>query len=283
MMRRSIIIEGVVENRGEDLIDFVVDMADTLNITFYSGEISQIRRIGQYTRNSLQPRPIKVTFTGERKRDRFLQCKRHLFDTRIYHNVVIYPDDKPEVRTFKAHLRMAATTARSRGDQVWQRYNAIIVNGKKYEYANYTQLAKDFPYPGHVSSKPPKIYSPDSTEAPKTLEMLREEKKRTQSEIQVDMDVQTDTSNGSQSTQPTLNKIRSLTKEESDEIIESLGSHRCVQITPFGIGFYTGECLLSNHYKVKFAPSTFSLRDERWNNYGLVTPWSVLFIYSPKD
>ena len=248
MMRRSIVVEGVAERKGEDLTDLICDIAGVLNIHLYIGEISQVRRIGRYTRNQMQPRPIKVTFVGEIKRDTFLQRKRSLYETENYHTVIIYPDDRPEVRKFKAHLRMAANAARKRGDQVWQRYNAIIVNGQKYEYSNYTQLSIDFPYSGEASGKPPKTYSANAPDAPKTLEMLREARMKGEN----DMETQTSVKQVGTDKRSALTKIRSLTKDESDELIDSLGSYRSIQITPFGIGFFSGECLLSNHYKVKF-------------------------------
>ena len=66
MMGRSVIIEGINENRGENLVDLMLVISDALDIHLYDGEISQARRIGRY-RNNLKPRPIKVTFIGEIK------------------------------------------------------------------------------------------------------------------------------------------------------------------------------------------------------------------------
>ena len=77
MMRRSVIIEGIHENRSEDLTDVMLQIADVLDIHIYEGEISQARRLGQY-KSDLQPRPVKITFIGEIKQDLFLQRKKHL-------------------------------------------------------------------------------------------------------------------------------------------------------------------------------------------------------------
>ena len=262
MMRRSVIIEGIQENRGEDLVELILEISDALDIELYAGEISQARRIGRY-KTGIHSRPIKVTFIGEIKRDRFLQRKKHLANTDKFNRVIIFPDDKPEVRKFKAHLRMAANIARKRGDQVWQRYNAIVVNGKKYEYRNYTELAIDFPWPGDVRYTTPLTSTSDPT-APKTLETLRRERTENQpgsvsSGAAEDNNMETEILLPNSKGAPRqISKCRKLNNEEVQEMIDSLGSHRCVQITSFGIGFYTGECILSNHYKVKF---TYNGRD----------------------
>ena len=72
-----------------------------------------------------------------------------------------------------------------------------------------------------------------------------------------DMIVETDQTKSRGEKRPmTTNKT--LSQEEINETIDSLGSKRSVQITKFGIGFFTGECILSNHYKVK---SVYNGRD----------------------
>ena len=255
MMRRSVIIEGVYENRGENLLDLMVQIADTLGIHLYEGEISQARRIGRY-KNDMKPRPIKVTFIGEIKRDLFLQHKKYLADSDRFRRVIMFPDDKPEIRKFKAHLRMAADVARKRGDQVWQRFNTIIINGKKYEYRSYSELAIDFPWPGDVRYNTPPTTSGDP-DAPKTLETLRRERglQTTESHKSDEASSAMETDHPSVNLKGAPRKISrcsKLNEDEAMEMIDSLGSQRSVQITCFGIGFFSGECILSNHYKTKF-------------------------------
>ena len=259
VMRRSVIIEGIQENRGEDLVDLMLQISDALDIHLYAGEISQAWRIGRYSIGT-HPRPVKITFIGEIKRDLFLQRKKHLANSERFRRVIMFPDDKPEIRKFKSHLRMAADVARKRGDQVWQRFNVIVVNGKKYEYPNYSELASDFPWPGDMRPNPPPT-STEDPEAPKTLETLRRERSSSHS-----IDLQMQNPEGEESSMETnippsthtkgaprkISKCRRLKTEEVEEMVDSLGSRRCVQITNFGIGFYTGECILSNHYKTKF-------------------------------
>ena len=262
IMRRSILIEGVAEKRGEDLKELILDISDRLDINLYIGEISQIRRVGQYNREQ-KPRPIRVTFIGEIKRDLFLQHKRHLINSERFQRVILYPDDKPEVRKFKAHIRMASDTARKDGHQVWQHYNMVTIDGKKYDYSNYTELATDFPWPGASIHSKVKTSKDDPT-CPKTLETLRDEKRRAQNDLnennQSSEDMMTDpidTDSEKENHKPKgckrpLTTCKVLTQDEVDELIDSLGSRRSVQITKYGIGFYTGDCILSNHHKVKF-------------------------------
>ena len=66
-----------------------------------------------------------------------------------------------------------------------------------------------------------------------------------------DMVTATDPSTKPKGHKRPISMCKKLSQEEIDEIIDSLGSKRSVQITKYGIGFYTGECILSNHYEVK--------------------------------
>ena len=234
------------------------------------GKSANARRIGSFKRD-LRPRPVKIMFIGEIKRDLFLQRKKHLINSDRFHKVIIYPDDTPEVRKFKAHIRMASDIARKQGRQVWQRFNSVVIDGKKYEYRNYTELAIDYPWPGDVRYPEPKTSADDPT-APKTLETLRKEKMESKkSETQANEEPNNEEGNtedmitdpvdltdSSKGHKRPLYICQKLSIEEMNELIDTLGSRRSIQITKFGIGFLTGDCILSNHHKVKF---TYNGRD----------------------
>ena len=138
-----------------------------------------------------------------------------------------------------------------------------MVNGKKYEYKNYSELA--IVYPGDVRYPTP-LTSEVYSKAPKTLETLRRERA-----LETNIPAQSPTSKDDENlmeidatmvnTKGAPRKIkecRKLTDDEVQEMVDSLGSHRSVQITRYGIGFYTCECILSNHHKTK---SVYNGRD----------------------
>ena len=82
-----------------------------------------------------------------------------------------------------------------------------------------------------------------STDRPKTIDELRASKKETCHDQVLE---------SVQKQHIMTNQRKRLTKKEKDELIGSLGSPRSAQMTPFGLAFYTGECVLSNHFKTEF-------------------------------
>ena len=236
IMRRSIILEGVPEARDEYLMNVILNLGEELEITLRPCEVSQIRRVGIFKRSLRKPRPVRVTFVGEIKRDIFLQRKKNLMHSDLYHTCMIHPDETPATRQFKAHLKYAAEQARRQNAYIWQRHNAISINGKRYDAKNQTELENDYPWP--TSTKPQKRDLKPNIDRPKTLEELRAEKSKPP---------QTGIARSNETT-----RGQNLSPKEANELIGSLGSHRSVKITPYGLAFYTGECVLSNHFKTEF-------------------------------
>ena len=112
MMRKSIILEGVPEQKDEYLLNVILNISMELDIDLFPCEVSQIRRVGPYKREARRPRPVRVTFIGEIKRDTFLQRKKGLMRSDMFHTCMIHPDEPASTRQFKAHLRYAASQAR---------------------------------------------------------------------------------------------------------------------------------------------------------------------------
>ena len=148
----------------------MVKIAEELDIQLYSGEISQVIRIGIFRRAVRKPRSIRMTFVGEIKHDIFLQRKKMFKMSRSLADYMVYPDETP---AFKAHLRFAVDLARRQGCRVWQRFNVIMVDGRRYEIGNYAQLLRDSPQ----TQEPTRSRDVEnSDQRPKTLEELRKAK-----------------------------------------------------------------------------------------------------------
>ena len=137
---RSIILEGVHEQQGEDLDRIVFDVAAEMYLPLHDWEVNRIERLGSMRHDRKWPRPIRVEFTTVRKHEMFLKNKIALGQTDHYYRVIMRPDEPLEMRRLKGKLRKAVKTARANGKRaMFLSDTEVLIDSVQYNSQNIDQ------------------------------------------------------------------------------------------------------------------------------------------------
>ena len=143
-------IEGKVEEEGEDLMAFVMDLAGRMaNNRLDPTAINSIHRIGrkqtQTNQRTLQkPRSILVTFRSVTERNILYYIRTKLRNNQTYKNIYINDDITAMTRKSREDFRAVATLVRNANKEVRIHDDGIIIEGRKYKYSEADQLPEQF-------------------------------------------------------------------------------------------------------------------------------------------
>ena len=140
--RSNIIIEGLKEVEKENTRQTVIKLLSDLGVSNVNENVVTAFRLGTINKAHSRPRPrsilVKLSQQGF-KYDIYKNVK-HLKDLDEGKGVFIKDDLPQEVSKQRQELRCVAAAARDRGHEAMVRGGAIIVDNKKYSYAEITDL-----------------------------------------------------------------------------------------------------------------------------------------------
>ena len=163
-LTKNIILEGLTENRREDVYETVIRTVQELGIRIYDNDINLAYRIGTYKGEDVWPRPIRVELISTHVRDIIWQNRRRLEESLSHYNVRISKDETKAVRKAKAVLRKAANKARNQGKTVYQHEDYILIDGHKYDIQNADGLEEKPTYATIAAGKKNVVQSTDEKE-----------------------------------------------------------------------------------------------------------------------
>ena len=137
---KNIILEGLNEIQGEDVYDTVIRAIKELKIIIFDNDINLAHRIGNFKSDHSWPRPIRVELVSTHVREVIWENRRLLENSPTHFNVRISRDETKEVRIARALLRKGAQKARNQGKTVYQHPDHILIDGKKIDLSNASQL-----------------------------------------------------------------------------------------------------------------------------------------------
>ena len=157
--RLNIIIEGVPMDT--DLYEFVLSLAQEVEIILYKKDITTLVRLGRKEASDNRPGPVLVGFERSYPRDKILKKKGMLKGSRVFSEIWINADETIEVRKLKSKFRRVAYRARQIGEQVYFNHESIRINDQLF-YADDVpklfekyEVEEDRPRPPRRQPPPP--------------------------------------------------------------------------------------------------------------------------------
>ena len=149
----SLKIEGKREQEGEDLYEFVAELAH--RITPHGLDQSAIvsaRRLGKYRnpqaavgqKNVPKPRSILVTFKTVQDRNKLYYARTKLRNSEQHKAIYLNDDATLMTKKMREDFRSVAALARRNDKEVRIHDDGIILDGKKYKHGDADQLPSDY-------------------------------------------------------------------------------------------------------------------------------------------
>ena len=146
-------IEGRREQEGEDLFEFVTDLAH--RITPHGIDQTAIvgaRRLGKYRnpqvaaglKNAPKPRSILVTFKTVQDRNKLYFARTKLRNSEQFKSIYLNDDATLMTKKMREDFRSVAALARRDEQEVRIHDDGIVLNGKKYKHGDADQLPLDY-------------------------------------------------------------------------------------------------------------------------------------------
>lgn len=146
----NIRIEGKKEENGENLMKFVLDVANQVGVTNIApNDIMQVYRLGkpavenQRQRNT-RPRTILVTFVNKQVRNRLYFARAKLHQVDQYKGIFVNDDVTLTTRRHRDEYRSVAALARAQGADIRIHDDGLIINGIKYMLGESHTLPSEF-------------------------------------------------------------------------------------------------------------------------------------------
>ena len=136
----NVIIEGIMEDKNEDIRKKIDELFEALNLQFDSEWVDLVHRIGVKNENSKRPRAIRVNFPFLRYQNEFFRNLYRLKQSQKFKRVYVVDDVSPEIQEKTKELRAVSAFARSKGIDAKMKGQKIVVDGKAYTYEEMSDL-----------------------------------------------------------------------------------------------------------------------------------------------
>ena len=146
----NILIEGKREEEGENIRDYVHELASRLTANGIDpAAILTIRRIGKKQQNTAagrnnRPRVILVTFRSVQERNTVYYARTRLRDIQAYKAIYLNDDTTIMTRKLREDYRSVAALVRSNGLEVRLHDDGIVIQGNKFKHSEIDRLPRDF-------------------------------------------------------------------------------------------------------------------------------------------
>lgn len=128
----NIRIEGKRETEGEDLTQFLLDMARQVGASkFLPNDIISAARLGRKLHNE-RPRTILVTLVSRQARNSLYYARARLHNTERFRGIYINDDVTATTRRQRDEYRSVAAIARAQGAEIRIHDDGLIIDGTKY-------------------------------------------------------------------------------------------------------------------------------------------------------
>ena len=134
--RKNIIIEGVAETQGENVVDIAIDILSTILPHITRNDLEFAQRV-------FKPggkRPILITFRSVTLRDESLRKKKELKTKTNLKSIWLNEDANPTIKKQKNDCRNIVPEAQKQGLQAKQRGTGVVVNDTYYPYNRLDNL-----------------------------------------------------------------------------------------------------------------------------------------------
>ena len=129
---KTLIIDGLKETRHENLGEIIFQCITEIGFPLDPSDIIEVIRIGRFSSNRKWPRPVKVTFRDQTKRDQTFIFKSRLRFSESFKDARINKEQRKDIRIKAAKLRQAGMTARKMGCKVESIPGQVTIDGIEY-------------------------------------------------------------------------------------------------------------------------------------------------------
>ena len=140
---RSLIINGVIESRNENLAALCLKFVREMDIDIQPEDIEVAYRLGTDP-SKYRPRPVKLVLKNEILRDQIYHFKLRLRNTRFFKTIQISLDQQKELRVKMGILKWAATNARAQGYILYSSDCRVKIDGVEYDIAHVDEIPEIF-------------------------------------------------------------------------------------------------------------------------------------------
>ena len=141
---KTLIVDGVVEARHENLGEIMFQCINEIGIPLKPTDIEEVARIGKFNHGKKWPRPVKVTFRNQTTRDQVLIFKSRLRFSETFSELRINIEQRKDLRVKAAKLRQAGLTARKMGYKVDIKPGQVKINGINYSTETLDSIPQIF-------------------------------------------------------------------------------------------------------------------------------------------
>ena len=153
---KSLIIDGVLENRQEDLTEIILHSVNEIGVLLSPEDIDDVYRIGKPNPNRKWPRPVKLTLKDQTKRDQIFIFKARLRFSETFKGLRISKEERKDVRVRAAKLRQAGLSATKLGHKVEaRRPGEIRIDGIIYNTLTLKEIPLKFMHEANEIRDPP--------------------------------------------------------------------------------------------------------------------------------
>ena len=151
--RLNIIIEGLHETEGEDLMKEITEVCEKMDVKINPNEIVQAWRLPRKVPLLNKPNPVKICFRHYNAKERIMRSKYKLKKQMGTEHVWLNHDEPTVVRRAKGRARHIASYSRRKGSNAQVTSSGIVLDNVFYTYENLDKV--------------PSIYiPPDTTQYP---------------------------------------------------------------------------------------------------------------------
>ena len=138
--RMNIIIEGLKETEGENLLNEITQLCDKMDVEINTDEIAQAWRLKRKFPIPNKPNPVKICFKTHSAKEQVMRSKYKLKHKDGTEHVWINHDEPTEIRRAKGKARHIASYSRRKGSQAQITPNGIVLDNVFYTYENLDRV-----------------------------------------------------------------------------------------------------------------------------------------------
>ena len=167
--RLNIIIEGLEEKEGEDLLLKALTLFEQLGVKLLPTDILTTSRLRRRIPLGKRPNPVKVTFVSLSAKERVMSVKYNLNARPETQKIWINHDEPTELRRAKGRARTIASYSRKKGSDVQVTQRGIILDSVFYGYDNLDRIPSIYIPPKTLSI--PQATTTTNNQAAEPMEM----------------------------------------------------------------------------------------------------------------
>ena len=138
--RLNIIIEGLQENEGEDLLEKIKGLFAKLDVKIDPDDISSAWRLTRRTPIGKKPNPVKICFSNGGRKEQIMRAKWKLKHQAGTEHIWINHDEPTVIRRAKGRARHIASYSRKKGSQAQITSRGIVLDSVFYSYENLDKI-----------------------------------------------------------------------------------------------------------------------------------------------